>query len=206
MQIIGLTGGIGSGKSTVANLFRDLGVPLVDTDLIAHQLGQAGADGAAAVLRLFGPDYLTADGAIDRPRLRERVFGDTVARKALEAALHPLIRHQVAAQLAALPSDTPYCLLVVPLLVETGAYADIIDQTWVVDCDESQQIDRVMARSQLSREQAMAIMATQAKRETRLAHADIVIPNTGSEGDLRSAVKVLHANTLQASESSRKNP
>lgn len=200
MRIVGLTGGIGSGKSTVARLFTELGVPLVDTDAIAHALSAPGQAGAQAVGSLFGADYLDASGAIDRPRLRQRVFQDPTARQTLERAMHPLIRQAAVAALAALPPSTPYCLLAVPLLFETGAYADLIDQAWVVDCPEATQIARVMARSQLSEAEVRAIMANQLSRAERLAKADIVIENNDEVSQLTERVEELHRKYMQAPE------
>ncbi|GAB3268944.1 dephospho-CoA kinase [Chitinimonas naiadis] len=201
MRVVGLTGGIGSGKSTVATAFQALGVPLVDTDAIAHALSQPGQPGAAAVAALFGQDFLTEEGAIDRPRLRGKIFGDAEAKRKLEAALHPLIRLGVQAALAAIPPQTTYCLLAVPLLFETGAYQDIIDQAWVVDCAEATQIARVMSRSQLTEAEVRAIMANQVDRMTRLSHADAVIENEGDLLQLTERVKELHRKYMQASES-----
>ncbi|QNM97200.1 dephospho-CoA kinase [Chitinimonas koreensis] len=201
MRVIGLTGGIGSGKSTVANLFGALGVPVVDTDLIAHALSQPGQPGAAAVARLFGADYLDAAGAIDRPKLRARIFADAGAKAALEAELHPRIRTETQRQLAALPANTAYTLLAVPLLFETGAYRDAIDRALVVDCPEPLQVARVMARSKLTEAEVRAIMAAQLPREKRLAQADDIIVNDGDMEKLGVEVRNLHKKYTQASES-----
>ncbi|QDQ26352.1 dephospho-CoA kinase [Chitinimonas arctica] len=200
MHIIGLTGGIGSGKSTVADLFQTLGVPLVDTDQIAHQISQPGQAGALAVGELFGDGFLTPAGAIDRPKLRTKVFGQAAALKQLEAALHPLIQQEAMRQLAALPQDQPYCLLAVPLLLETGSYRHVIDRTLVVDCPEDVQISRVMRRSQLSEAEIRAIMAKQVTREQRLSQADDIVLNAGDLPQLTDTVKELHRKYLQAYE------
>ncbi|HEY9100766.1 dephospho-CoA kinase [Chitinimonas sp.] len=200
MRVVGLTGGIGSGKSTVAALFQGLGVPLIDTDAIAHSLSAPGQAGAQAVAALFGVDYLDASGAIDRPRLRQRVFQDDAARRSLEQALHPLIRQAAMAALTTLPASTPYCLLAVPLLFETGAYADVIDQAWVVDCPEALQIARVKARSGMSEAEIRAIMAKQLTREARLAQADAIIENDGDVSQLTERVEELHRKYMQAPE------
>ncbi|GLR14118.1 dephospho-CoA kinase [Chitinimonas prasina] len=201
MRVIGLTGGIGSGKSAVAQAFQALGVPLVDTDEIAHRLSQPGQAGAACVAQLFGSDYLTPDGAIDRPRLRHAIFSNPQAKANLEATFHPLIRQTALADLASLPTTTPYCLLAVPLLFETGAYASTISRALVVDVPEAMQISRVMQRSQLSETEVRAIMAGQMSRSERLARADDVITNDGDLAQLADKVKVLHKKYLQAPES-----
>ena len=201
MRIIGLTGGIGSGKSTIAELFAALGAPLIDTDQIAHALSAPGQPGAVAVAALFGQDYLDADGAIDRPRLRTLIFGDAGAKSTLEATLHPLIRAEAMRQLATLPRTTPYALLIVPLLFETGAYSDVIDRTLVVDCPEALQIARVRARSQLDEETIQRILNNQIARSERLKRADDVIENNGDLSQLPEKVKKLHEIYRQGPES-----
>ena len=135
---VGLTGGIGSGKSTVAEMFRRLGADVIDTDAISHRLTQTGAAGHHAILDAFGKDYARTDGSLDRAKLRTLVFGDAAARAKLEGILHPMIRAQVAAALA--DASGPYVILVVPLLIETGAYDDIVQRTLVVDCAEAEQL------------------------------------------------------------------
>lgn len=201
MRIIGLTGGIGSGKSTVAEAFVALGAALVDTDQIAHALSQAGQAGAKAVAQLFGDDYLNDAGSIDRAKLRKRIFTDAAAKQRLESALHPLIYAEAIRQLAALPDSVPYALLAVPLLFETGSYAGIIDESLLVDCPEKLQIRRVMARSQLSRDEVLAIMHQQLPRATKLAQADEIILNDADLDSLLEKVKELHKKYTQAHES-----
>jgi len=193
--VIGVTGGIGSGKSTAAQLFADYGAALVDTDAIALALTQPGQPAVVEILRSFGSEYVSPAGALDRPRMRERVFGDPHARQALEAILHPLIRAQVAAQVTA--AQAPYVLVLIPLLVETGGYRELIERVLVVDADERVQIERTMARSALTEAQVRAIMATQVSRQQRLAAADDIIENSGDLERLRTQVQALHQRYLQ---------
>jgi dephospho-CoA kinase len=193
--IVGLTGGIGSGKTTVADLFARRGAALVDTDAIAHELtGPLGA-AMAAIAAAFGAAVLRPDGGLDRAAMRAVVFSDRSARMRLEAILHPLIRQQSEARCEA-AANAPYVVLVVPLLVETGSYRQRADRVLVVDCDESVQISRVMARSGLAAEDVRAIMATQASRAERLAVADDVVLNEGGLEALLSQVEELHQRYL----------
>ena len=194
MFAVGLTGGIGSGKSTVSGLFAKLGVPVIDTDLIARQLTELGSEALDAIRASFSDAVMHADGSLDRAALRRRVFADTSARKQLEAILHPRIRREVERSLASIRS--PYAMIVIPLLVETGGYRDLLNRVLVVDCPESVQIERVMARSGLSREEVMAILETQASRAQRLAAADDVILNTLTPDALRAEVGLLHRRYL----------
>lgn len=194
MFTVGLTGGVGSGKSTVAGLFAALGVPVIDTDDIARRLTAPAGEALADIREAFGGALIQADGGLDRAAMRRLVFADADARRRLEAILHPRIRAAVLQALAVL--DAPYAVLVVPLLVETGAYGDVIDRVLVVDCPEPLQIERVMARSGLTRDEAAAILAAQATRAERLAAADDVIDNRGSPDALRAVVAALHARYL----------
>ncbi|MBC2730411.1 dephospho-CoA kinase [Thiobacillus sp.] len=191
---VGLTGGIGSGKSTVADLFAGHGVPVIDTDVIARALTVRGGVALDAVRAAFGDQVMQADGALDRAALRRRIFSDADARHQLEAILHPRIRSVVEQQLAAL--SAPYVLIVIPLLVETGAYQEILDRVLLVDCPEEQQITRVMTRSGLTRDEVEAILAVQAGRAARLAIADDVISNATSPEALRTQVAALHRRYL----------
>ena len=193
--VVGVTGGIGSGKTTAARLFAECGAGLVDTDEIALRLTQPGQPAVAEIARRFGPQYLTPAGALDRQRMRSHVFSDPAAKAQLEAILHPLIRMQVAEQVRA--SDAPYVLVLIPLLVETGGYPTLVQRILVVDADETVQIARTMARSALSEEQVRAIMRTQASREQRLAAADDIIDNNGDLEQLRLQVQALHARYLE---------
>jgi dephospho-CoA kinase len=194
MFAVGLTGGIGSGKSTVAECFAALGVPVIDTDVIARQLTEPGSEALDAIRTAFGETVMQPDGTLDRAALRRRVFADTAARHQLEALLHPRIRQAVGQALTALTA--PYALIVIPLLVETGSYRDVLSRVLVVDCPEALQIARVMARSGLAPDEVNAILAAQATRAERLAAADDVIVNTASPEALRSEVATLHRRYL----------
>ncbi len=191
---IGLTGGIGSGKSTVARRFAELGVPVIDADEVAREVVAPGEPGLAAVLSRFGPGVLAPDGQLDRRALRERVFSDPAARRDLESLLHPLIRARMQALAAA--AGGPYVVLAIPLLIEGGG-RDRVDRVLVVDVDEAAQIERLMARDGGTRQQAEAILAAQASRAQRLAQADDVLDNRRSVPELRQAVDALHRRYLQ---------
>jgi dephospho-CoA kinase len=187
--IIGLTGGIGSGKSTAAHLFETHGATLVDTDLIAHALTGPGGAAIPALREAFGDTVIAPDGRMDRAAMRHRVFSDAGERKRLEAILHPLIRAETDRQIER--ATGVYTMLVVPLLVESGRWRDRVDRLLVVDCPTDTQIERVMARSHLPREQVLAILAAQATREQRLASADDVIDNGGTADELVPQVTAL---------------
>jgi dephospho-CoA kinase len=189
--VVGLTGGIGSGKSAAADEFARLGAAVVDTDLIAHRLTGPGGAALPAIQRLFGEGFVLPSGAMDRKRMRERVFADAAARKSLESVLHPLIREESERQIAAAAGT--YVVHVVPLLVESGDFRRRVDRVLVVDCPEATQIARLRARSGLSGDEALAIVQSQASRAERLAAADDVIDNGGTLEDLRRQVAALHA-------------
>jgi len=186
--VVGLTGGIGSGKSVVAERFAALGVPVVDTDVIAHELTVPRGAGIAPIQAAFGDGVIGTDGALDRAAMRRLVFTDPSARAQLEAILHPLIRIESEIRCRRASADFPYVLLVVPLLVESGTYRERVDRVCVVDCPEEVQIARVMQRNSLTREEATAILAAQASRSQRLAAADDVIDNSGRLADLVTQV------------------
>lgn len=192
--VVGLTGGIGSGKSAAADEFARLGATVVDTDAIAHELTRASGAAIEALRREFGDDCIAPDGAMDRSKVRALVFADAAAKKRLEAILHPLIRAESERRIAAAPG--PYVVFVVPLLVESGNYRARVQRVLVVDCPEEIQIERVRARSQLSAEQVRAIIASQVPRAARLAAADDVIDNSGTIAALRKRVAELHARYL----------
>jgi dephospho-CoA kinase len=175
--VVGLTGGIGSGKSAVADAFAALGADVTDTDRLAHAVTAPHEPGHAGILHAFGPAYFLPDGTLDRARLRERVFGDATARARLEGILHPLIRAAAARDVATWTG--PYGLLVVPLLFERGGHKGLVQRVLVVDCPEATQVQRVMARSDLTAAAVRAIMATQLSRPERLARADDVLDNAG---------------------------
>jgi dephospho-CoA kinase len=199
--VVGLTGGIGSGKSAAADEFARLGATLVDTDLIAHRLTGPGGAALPAIQRLFGEGFVLPSGAMDRKRMRKRVFADAAARKSLEGVLHPMIRDESERQIAA--AGGPYVVHVVPLLVESGDYRRRVDRVLVVDCPEATQIARVRARSGLSADEAQAIVQSQASRAERLAAADDVIDNGGTLEDLREQVAALHAKYATTAENAR---
>jgi dephospho-CoA kinase len=196
---LGLTGGIGSGKTTVANMFADLGAALVDTDLIAHQLSASGGGAIAAIRSQFGEDFIQPDGALDRAKMRVHVFSNAQEKAKLEAILHPLIRS--GTEEAARHASGDYLIFVVPLLVESGSWKNRVSRVLVVDCPEELQIQRVMARSGISEQQVKAIMQHQASRELRLQAADDVILNDGNVQQISGQVRSLHAKYLKLLES-----
>jgi dephospho-CoA kinase len=193
---IGLTGGIASGKTLVSRQFAALGVPVIDTDELAREVVAPGSDGLAAIRTRFGDTVLAADGTLDRRGLRARVFADPDARRDLEAITHPRIRALVEARSAA--AGGPYQIIVIPLLVESGRRTTV-DRVLVVDCPESLQLERLLARDGGSREQAEAILAAQATRAQRLAVADEVIVNTGDPAAVGAEVAALHRRYLDLS-------
>lgn len=197
MYLVGLTGGIGSGKSEAARMFAALGVPVVDTDAIARDLTAPGSAALERITRHFGDSLLRPDRTLDRAALRERVFADDAARKELEAILHPLI-HAAALKALERHPDAPYQLIVVPLLFESPRYLALVDRTLLVDCAESLQISRAAARSQLSPDAVRAIMRAQLPRAERARRADDIIHNDGSLDELQSQVERLHRQYLQA--------
>jgi dephospho-CoA kinase len=188
MLVVGLTGGIGSGKTTVANLFAELGVPIIDTDLIARQLVEPGKPALADIVRQFGDEILQADGELDRSRLADISFRDKALRLRLEAILHPAIRQEMLRQLKNL--QAAYAIVVIPLLVETGQ-SQGLDRVLLVDCPEAEQITRVSKRDGRPLQQIQAILQSQATRQQRQAIADDVILNGGSLDDLRQQVRQL---------------
>jgi dephospho-CoA kinase len=190
-----LTGGIGSGKSSVAQLFAARGVEVIDADALAHQLTGPGGAALPAIVGEFGPEILDAAGALDRARMRRLAFADPAVRKRLEAILHPMIRAETERR--AITARSPYLILMIPLLIESGPPRSRCDRVLVVDCPEEEQIRRTMRRSSLSREEVQAILATQASRAARLAHADDVIDNGGDPSQLAPEVEALHRRYLE---------
>jgi dephospho-CoA kinase len=188
---VGLTGGIGSGKSAASGMFEALGAAVVDTDEISRALTAPGGAAIAAIRKKFGPESIGPDGGLDRERMRLLVFRDARLRKQLEAILHPQIRAHARAAIAA--AHAPYVIVVVPLLLETGAYMELVERVLVVDCDEADQVRRVTASRGLAPEEVRRIMATQLTRAGRLRRADDVIHNDGTLEALRSQVERLHA-------------
>ncbi len=195
---IGLTGGIASGKSTVAEGFAKLGVPVIDADQVARDVVQPGTPGLQAVIDHFGTRFLTDSGELNRPLMRERVFNDPAERKALESILHPRIRAALTDWRQALTA--PYGLLMVPILVE-GGFDTICDRILVVDVPEETQIERLCARDNNTPELARKILTAQAPREMRLERADDVIENTGIPADLAPQIAALHARYLKLAQS-----
>lgn len=194
MYVVAITGGIGSGKTTVANQFAELGIEVVDADIIAREVVEPGTPALAAIAAHFGTDVIAPDGRLDRRQLRERVFTDPQAKGWLNALLHPLIRSEMQRQCAA--ARSPYCLLVVPLLVENRLTA-LANRVLVIDVDEATQIERTCRRDGVSREQAEAILAAQASRTERLAAADDVLDNqNGTPEAIKSRIFALHETYL----------
>ena len=188
---VGLTGGIGSGKTTVADMFAARGAAIVDTDLIAHGLTAPGGAAIAEIRSRFGPEFLTAAGAMDRAKMRSHVFAEPAAKVELESILHPLIR--IETERAAQEVQGEYLMFVVPLLVESGSWRQRVSRVLVVDCAEETQVKRVMHRSGLAESEVRAIMAAQVSRQERLAAADDVISNDGDASNLAPQVEKLHA-------------
>lgn len=195
--IVGLTGGIGSGKSTVVRLFGNLGVHWVDADDVARQVVEPGTPALAAIADHFGEDILTREGALDRARLRQIVFADPEQRKWLESLLHPRIREELVRQLRPADYDLPYVILVSPLLLETDQH-QLVDRILVVDVPVELQISRTTARDSNSREQVERIIAAQMPREERLARADEVIDNNRPVGEVELQVREMHKRFMEA--------
>jgi len=192
--VLGLTGGIGSGKSAAADHFARLGVTVVDADAIAHQLTGPGGQAIGSLRAEFGDPCLASDGALDRKYMRELAFTDAGARRRLEAILHPMIREESSRQLAA--STSPYAVSVVPLLIESPGYKGRVHRVAVVDCPEELQLARVMTRSGLSADEVRRILDAQTSRSRRLEAADDVIDNSGTLEDLRGQIEALHGRYL----------
>ena len=195
--VVGLTGGIGSGKSAAADLLAARGALVVDTDQIAHQLTAPGGAAMEPIREAFGNGVVAADGALNRPAMRALAFEDPDARKRLEAILHPMIRDESERQCRA--ATAPYVILAVPLLIESGTYRARCDRIVVVDCPESLQVERVMSRSGIGRDEVLAIMAAQASRAERLAVADDVVLNDGERAKIDPQVRTIHQKYLRLS-------
>ena len=194
--VVALTGGIGSGKTSVSTRLAELGAAVIDTDLIAHALTQPEGEAMSALAAAFGPGVIAADGSLDRPAMRRLAFADPPARRRLEAILHPLIRARLAEELRQV--EAPYAVLVIPLLFETG-WTEIADRILVVDLPEDQQIARVMRRNGLSAAEVRQILATQVSGATRRAGADDLIENDGDLEALWRQTDLLHRNYLRLS-------
>jgi dephospho-CoA kinase len=189
MLVVGLTGGIGSGKSTVADLFKAHGVPIIDADVIAREVTMPGTPALNNIIKHFGADILKQDGSLNRSALREKIFGNTEQRIWLEELLHPAILHRMTEMVK--QQTTPYCIVVIPLLFETTTYP-LINRILVIDTAEEEQIKRVAKRDQVSSQQVSAIMSTQVSRASRLQHANDIITNNGSLNELENQVSNLH--------------
>lgn len=189
--VVGLTGGIGCGKSTVADLFARYGAGIIDTDAISHRLTQHGGAAIPAIRAAFGDGYIAGDGAVNRSKMRALVFSDAAARQRLEQILHPMILEQAEQQLQQLQA-APYSILVVPLLSEHSAFRRLVQRVLVVDCDERTQAERVVGRSNMSLREVRAIMASQISRAERLQLADDVIHNDAGPDSLAGQVAALH--------------
>lgn len=200
---LGLTGGIGSGKTTVANMFAELGASLIDTDLIAHQLTAPGGVAMPLIRKEFGADFILDSGAMDRSKMREHIFAHPEQKKRLEQILHPLIRAETEA--AAKKADGDYAIFVVPLLVESGSWVQRVSRVLVIDCSEATQILRVVSRNGMTQEQVLAIMQAQASRQQRLQAADDVIVNEGDLSPIREQVRLLHEKYLKLAKLSQTN-
>jgi dephospho-CoA kinase len=200
---IGLTGGIASGKTLVADCFADLGAPVIDTDQVARDIVEPGQPALREIRHAFGDDVLTRDGRLDRRRMRRLVFADDDRRAELEAILHPLIRKEAAARADA--AGGPYVILVVPLLVETG-FDDMADRVLVVDCPVDMQRARLLARDDEDPAQVERILAAQVSRAQRLAAADDVVDNSGDVDATREQVRRLHERYLSLAQRSRLRP
>lgn len=194
MLKVGLTGGIGSGKSTVVKGLQAKGITIVDADQIAREVVQPGEQALDEIARVFGPEVLQADGTLDRSKLKQRIFSDPSAKQQLEAILHPRIRQRILERVNN-AKDTDYVVADIPLLVESK-YPDHFDRVIVVDCTEAQQIERVKARDAMSDEQIQRIMDSQASRQQRLDAATDIIDNTGSLDSLKMQIEKLHERLL----------
>lgn len=200
MLRIGLTGGIGCGKSVACGIFEELGVPVVDADQLSREVVAPGEPALAAIAGLFGSSILAADGSLDRGRLRETIFAEPSLRQQLEALLHPLIKQRLIARVEAL--HAPYAILAIPLLLEAG-WRELVDRTLVIDCPEELQIRRTVKRDGVDRHQAEAIVSAQMRRSERLQHADDIILNDGDLDQLRRQIYDLHQRYLSMGLSSR---
>ena len=197
--VVGLTGGIGSGKSAAADEFARLGAAIVDTDAIAHELTGPGGAAIPEIRKRFGIEFVDSTGAMDRKRMREQAFSDSDQKKRLESLLHPLIRAESARRVEAaiVTKSGPYVVLVVPLLVESAGYRERVGRVLVVDCPEALQVARVRQRSGLPEPDIRSIIASQIQRESRLKAADDVIDNSGTIAALQQQVRKLHHRYLE---------
>jgi len=197
MLIIGLTGGIGSGKSSACNFFTQQGIPVIDADIIAHQLVKPESPALLEIIDIFGADFINSNGQLNRDKLRKEIFSDPHKKQQLEAIIHPRVFEEMQNQLANL--NAAYCVLCIPLLLETEA-TDKVNRVLVIDVNEATQIKRVMARDKLSREQIQSIIDTQINRNDRLRLADDVINNNAQPEDFQQQLTLIHKKYLNISE------
>jgi len=198
IPLIGLTGGIGSGKTAVSDLLGGCGAGIIDTDKISHQITTPDGIAIPLISSAFGADFIDPQGALNRPKMRALVFEDSSARQVLEQIMHPLIQQETAKQALDLAkSGVPYLVFVVPLLIESGFWIKLIDYLLVVDCSEETQIQRVMHRNNMTRSDVENILKAQTSRNARLAAANAVIENQGSLDELKPAVLKLHQELLK---------
>jgi len=188
--IIGLTGGIGSGKTSATRFFAAEGIAIIDADTIAHELTGAQGDAIPNIKKYFGVDFITKNGKLDRKKMKNRIFSDINSRKKLEEILHPLIQAEIMHRIET--ASSPYIIVVAPLLLETGDYCETVTRILVVDCNEEYQISRTVSRDGLSKEEVRTIMATQKPRQERLNQADDVIVNDTDISSLQEKVKLQH--------------
>ncbi|TFH12219.1 MAG: dephospho-CoA kinase [Nitrosomonadales bacterium] len=192
--VIGLTGGIGSGKTSTAKFFTTVGVSVIDTDTIAHELTQPQGVAIPNIQKSFGDNFITADGELDRKKMRSLIFANSASKRQLEEIIHPLIRIEVIRLITI--AFSPYIIIVVPLLLETGSYREIVQRILVVDCNEECQVARAILRSGLNEQEVHAIMATQISRQARLKQANDVIVNNADMPHLQRQVEILHCKYL----------
>lgn len=198
IPLIGLTGGIGSGKSAVSNLLSELGAGVIDTDLISHHITASGGKAIPLITTAFGANFIDPQGALNRPKMRTLVFEDPSARQVLEQITHPLIQQETAKQAIQMAqSKASYLVFVVPLLIESGFWEKLIDHLIVVDCPEETQIQRVMHRNNMARLEVENILKAQTSRNVRLVKADTVIENKGTLDELKPQVLELHQHLLR---------
>lgn len=197
MYVVAITGGIGAGKSEAARNFEALGVPLVDVDVISRHLTSSGQPIVQEIASVFGQDFVTEDGALNRTAMRERIFAVESDRKKLEAILHPVI-HTTALRELFKNSDAPYQILAIPLFFETNRYSGVVKSTLLIDCEESQQVSRTVERSGMSESTVRSIIAAQASRSYRRALANDIIDNNGSLQELAEKVREKHEKYMQA--------
>ena len=197
MYVVALTGGIGAGKSEAAKTFANLGVPVVDVDIISRQLTAAGQPILQDIAKVFGPTFITEEGALDRTMMREKVFSSDIERKKLEAILHPAIHAQAMRELFS-NTTAPYQILAIPLFFETDRYSGVVKRTLLIDCDEALQIKRTAQRPGMSVEMVQSIIATQASRSFRRALANDIIENDGTIESLVEKVNEMHKKYMQA--------